>query len=317
MIKAIRQNSPYPDALNNISISIAANVALYGRGVVTTAGAYTTGGTSITLSGLNAIADSSGNLTVHETTGLLKSTASWSKERGELVFGMADGQTWTTNSAPIEASVQVRNPGACTASPTVMISASAVDTMCPTPIPPQEMDRDTTSIPFTGCAACGISGGRCNPCVQCDYACEDRDAMPLKVHAPAFITKSIAQNTTWPGATNFITVTLRANIQLTTSSNIYLAGFVGGNATDGSLTLYSVVSNTSNQVSFSTSNWDDTLKRLHLKPSGTVNAGDAAVFTFKLKNPSAGQRSPLITIWATNTGSCEAPVEKCIMDTPE
>jgi hypothetical protein len=57
--------------------------------------------------------------------------------------------------------------------------------------------------------------------------------MPLKVHAPAFITKSIAQSTTWPGALNTITVTLRANIQLTASSNIYLAGFVGGSSTTG------------------------------------------------------------------------------------
>jgi hypothetical protein len=310
VIKAIRQSSPYPDARNNITISIAANIALYGRSVVTTAGSYTNGGTRITVSGLNAIADSTSNLAVDEAAGKLKTSAHWSKERGELIFEMADNQTWRTSDAPITATVEIRNPGSCTASPTVMISASATDTICPMPIQPQAMDRDITSIPFTGCAACGTAGGRCNPCVRCDYNCSDRDAMPLKVHAPAFITKSITQNTTWPGATNFITVTLRANIQLTSSSNIYLAGFVGGNWTTGSITLVS------NQVTFGTKNWDDTRKRLHLQPTGTVNAGEAAVFTFTLTNPREGQQSPLITIWATNTGSCAAPVEKCIMDTP-
>jgi hypothetical protein len=310
VIKKIGQSSPYPDALNNITVTIAANIRLWGGNATTN-----TTGTKITVAGLSSIADATGMLGVVEPSHLYGSTdkfkphAQWSKELGELIFEMADGVVWSTRDEPIVVSVQVRNPGVCTSSPTVTISATAPGSKCEMPILPEVMERDVTSVPFSTCVACGASGDRCNSCIKCDYSCSDRDAMPLKVHAPAFVTKTVAQNVTWPGAVNFITVTLRANIELTTASNIYIAGFVGSNATTGAIPLHNTT------LEFGTSEWDDVAKKLTLKPDSTVSAGSEAVFTFKLKNPLVGQRAPLITIWATNTGSCEAPVDKCVMDT--
>jgi len=209
VIKKIGQSSPYPDAQNSITITIAANVALYGKkaicvekaavsvaadkaacGAVTSevdlstkdvceavkrdcgavlpcppgcaasnnkcfheaapsACTYTeqVSGTRITVSGLDAVAPASATLHVDEKAAdcgpvagcpagcstvndkcvhskKLKGTATWSKELGGLVFEMAYGQTWTTSTS-IVATVTITNPGSCTTSPTVRISASA------------------------------------------------------------------------------------------------------------------------------------------------------------------------------------------------
>ena len=317
VIKNIGQSSPYPDAGNILTITIAANVALYGSGAVTSTGTAATAGAKITVAGLHKSAEvSTDELAVTDNVnGILKSTASWSKSDGRLIFEMADNQVWETDDAAIVVSVVLQNPGECTTSPVVYISASSVDTVCPMPEIPVEMNPDTSSIPFEECVACSAGGtsDRCNACVECDSTCSSQDATPLKVHAPAFITKAIAQSTTWPGATNAITVTLRANIELSPRSNIYISGFVGSDADDGDMPIISMAGNT---YYFGASTWDNEAKKLTLKPASTVLAGEAAIFVFELRNPSVGQRSPLITIWATNTGTCDAPVEKCVMDTP-
>jgi hypothetical protein len=194
VIKKIGQSSPYPDAQNAITITIAANVALYGKKGICVEKAATsvqadkdackavTGATAlstkdaceavkrdcalvhntcpssdcktadtkcvynagvactyteqvsetrITVSGLNAVASATTtalSVVEKEVAGspkMLKDTASWSRELGELVFEMAYGETWSTSDAPIEATVTITNPGSCTTSPTVMISASA------------------------------------------------------------------------------------------------------------------------------------------------------------------------------------------------
>jgi hypothetical protein len=267
VIKNIGQSSPYPDAANGLTMTIAANVALYGSGAETSTGTPATAGAKITVAGLDKFATlSTDELSVTDNEdNILKSTASWSKSDGSLIFEMADGAKWDTDDPAIVVSVVLRNPGECTTSPEIYISASSADTVCPMPETAVEMNPDTTSIPFVGCVACSAGGtsDRCNACVECDSTCSSQDATPLKVHAPAFITKAIAQSTTWPGATNAITVTLRANIELSSKSNIYISGFVGSDADDGDMPIISMAGNT---YYFGASTWDDEAKKLTLKP---------------------------------------------------
>ena len=150
-------------------------------------------------------------------------------------FQMKDGAAWKTNDDAMILSVTLRNPGACTSSPTVFISVSSADTVCPMPQNPVAMIRDTSSVPFDGCVACG-SGDRCNACVVCDSTCSNQDAAAQGARTSFYyeVNRPVDH---LARADNEITVTLRANIELSAVTNIYMSGFVGGVRDDGDMPL--------------------------------------------------------------------------------
>jgi len=306
--KVIGQSNPYPDALNTLTVTLVPNIAMG-----TTRFNHTHVTSKITLSGLVDTETYQSTLAITQSSpssDLLNKNATWSRADGVLVVSFKNRTKWQTSDVPIIFSFQVKNPGICQTSPQVTVSATSEGTNCPREIAPATMDRDESTVPFADCRACG-DGDHCEACVKCDKQCDDKDASPLKVHSPAFIIKKIQQLTTWPGANNKLNITFAANIDFTGSSAIFVSGFVGGTATNGTMSL------TKGASLFSTVEWHNGDKVLYLKvASSGVSAGSEQSFEFQLKNPSMAQRAPLITIWALNAGSCLKPVPKCTMDRP-
>jgi len=304
--KIIGQSNPYPDALNTLTVTLIPNIAM---------GTETAGLVSkITLSGLISTETYASTLNIVQSSpsnSILNQTATWSHQDGKLIVSFKNDTKWRTSDAAIIFSFQVKNPGICQSSPDLLVSATSEGTDCPHVIKAAAMDKDEDTVPFAGCRACGADGDHCDACEKCDQLCNDEDASPLKVHSPAFIIKEIKQSTTWPGALNTFNVSFAANIDLTDNSAIYLSGFVGGTAPNGTLIL------SQGGSLFDTVEWDHVDKVLYLNVASLkITAGTTNTFGFKLTNPTVAQRAPLIMIWAQNAGSCLKPVPKCTMDRP-
>ena len=222
-----------------------------------------------------------------------------------------NGTSWDVDDAEIILSFVVVNPGTCQSSPAVIVSAQVANTDCQVDIVATDMVKDDTTVPFDKCRACT---GVCEACENCNVRCDSQDAHPLKVHAPAFVRKEISQSSSWPGSNNTISVTFEANIELTSATAIFISGFAGGNATNGSIAVASPF------ASLQTAEWHDENKLLYIDvgqpgtKTGESSGNTTYSLSFVLTNSLISQRSPLITIWALNTGTCMAPVPKCTMD---
>ena len=308
--KIIGQSNPYPDALNTLTVTLVPNIAM-GTESPNNSSHLTS---EITLSGLISTETHSSTLAITQSSpssSVLNSNATWSRQDGKLVVSFKNLTKWRTSDAAIIFSFQIKNPGICQSSPDVMVSATSEGTNCPREIQVASMDKDAVTVPFSTCRACGAVGDHCNACDKCDQLCDDADASPLKVHSPAFIIKEVQQETTWPGAENKFNVSFAANIDLTGNSAIFLSGFVGGTAPNGTLNL------TAGASLFDAVEWHNGDKVLYLNvASAGITAGTTNTFKFKLTNPLQAQRAPLIMIWALNAGSCLKPVPKCTMDRP-
>ena len=308
--KIIGQSNPYPDALNTLTVTLVPNIEM---------GTESPNNSShlpseITLSGLISTETHSSTLVITQSSpssSVLNSNATWSRQDGKLVVSFKNLTKWRTSDAAIIFSFQIKNPGICQSSPDVMVSATSEGTNCPREIQVASMDKDAVTVPFSTCRACGAVGDHCNACDKCYQLCDDADASPLKVHSPAFIIKEVQQETTWPGAENKFNVSFAANIDFTGNSAIFLSGFVGGTAPNGTLNL------TAGASLFDAVEWHNGYKVLYLNvASAGITAGTTNTFKFKLTNPLQAQRAPLIMIWALNAGSCLKPVPKCTMDRP-
>ena len=98
------------------------------------------------------------------------------------------------------------------------------------------------------------------------------------MHSPAFIVKEVQQETTWPGAENKFNVSFAANIDLTGNSAIFLSGFVGGTAPNGTLNL------TAGASLFDAVEWHNGDKVLYLNvASAGITAGTTNTFKFKVR----------------------------------
>ena len=312
--RSIGQSNPFPDALNTITVTVVPNIAM-GSKTDNSSGTIATHVSKITISGLVGSATSASTLNITQLSpanALLQTQVRWYQHNGSLVVEFQNQTVWRTSDDPIVFSFRLRNPAQCHTSPDVTIAGVSEGTNCPRIIPQAGMVKDTLSVPFAGCRACGVTGDRCNACQKCDEICDQQDAAPLKVHSPGFIVKSIQQSTTWPGATNRLNVTFAANIDLTDDTAIFISGLVGATAANGTMNLTD-----SNSSLFDNIEWNNYDKLLYLNvASGGISAGASRSFSFDLENPVSAQRSPLITIWALNAGSCKIPVSKCTMDRP-
>ena len=313
IVKNIGQSNPYPNAVNQITITLIANIAL-------ASGDSPSSRTNITIMGLTGSdTHDSHVLNISQFSPadrILSYNGTWVQDSGMLVLSILDNMKWNVNADKIVFSFELLNPASCHSSPDVSVSAQAAGTDCATYIAPTSMMKDGTTVPFEKCRACGTSSGHCEACRRCDQLCNQQDAHPLKVHAPAFVLKQIGQSTTWPGAQNTISITFAANIDLTSAAAIFVSGFSGGSATNGTISI------TSSLSQLQTAEWNDAEKLLYVNVGSpglksSAGSGDTTyTFSFDLTNAITSQRSPLINIWAINAGSCLAPVPKCSMDRP-
>ena len=312
VVRNIGQSNPYPNAVNQITVTLIANIALASK-------ASPSSRTNITIAGLvGSDTSDTNNLIISQSsppTHFL-SNGTWVKDTGTLVISVLDDMKWDVDDEEIIFSFELLNPGSCHSSPDVSVSAQAAGTDCASYIAPALMIKDSTTVPFATCRACGTDNGHCDACRQCDQLCNQQDAYPLKVHAPAFVLKEVGQSTTWPGAKNSIFVTFATNIDLTSAAAIFVSGFSGGSATNGTINI------TSDSSQLQTAEWNDAEKLLYVDVGSPGTKSTASpdstsyVFSFELTNTLTSQRSPLINIWAINAGSCLAPVPKCSMDRP-
>jgi hypothetical protein len=312
LVKNIGQNNPYPNALNIITVTLIPNIALGGL-------------TNITIEGLQGSDTfSTSSMSINQSSPsfrILSDNATWSRDTGRLVFHILNTSKWSVEDAAIIFSFEILNPGRCHASPDVGVGASIGGTDCAQSIPfePGNMVKDSTNVPFDKCRACGTQDHRCEACRSCDQKCDQNDAHPLKVHAPAFVIKQIGQSTSWPGSENTITVTFATNIDLTSAAAIFVSGFHGGTAQNGTIAEMKYISEF---LYLMTAEWNQAEKLLYVKigspgTKSVANSGNTTYsFSFKLTNAMTSQRSPLINIWALNAGTCLAPIPTCSMDRP-
>jgi hypothetical protein len=312
LVKNIGQSNPYPSVKNRITVTLISNIALGSE--KDESGNVTIPGT-ITISGLVGFEDSDmRNLKISQISPsnvILSTNGTWTKDTGRLVLSVQN--KWRAGEDAIIFSFEMKNPGYCHASPDISVSAQSLGTDCSTTIPFTPMLRDGQSIPFANCRACGgVKDAGCEACRRCDQRCDNQDAHPLKVHAPAFVIKQIGHSTTWPGSNNTISVTFATNIELTQDAAIFISGFVGGSAPNGSITIRS------NSTCLQTAEWNNDEKLIYIKVDSPGTKPDSTTysFTFQLRNALTSQRAPLLKIWAINAGTCKAPVPKCSMDRP-
>jgi len=222
LVQNIGQSTPYPNALNKITVTLVANIPLGSEKDIARH-------SNITIVGLvGSETHDTTSLVISQTSPsnrILSQNGTWVQDEGRLVLSIINNSKWNVDDAAIIFAFEITNPGKCMSSPAINVSAQAAATECAGDIPSTPMVKDSTSVPFDQCRACGVAAGHCEACRGCDERCDQQDAHPLKVHAPAFVIKEIGQSTTWPGAENTISVTIALNIDLTSAAAIFISGF--------------------------------------------------------------------------------------------
>jgi hypothetical protein len=159
-----------------------------------------------------------------------------------------------------------------------------------------------------------------SPCEAVSLACHwvEGDAAPLKVHAPMFLQKDIAQDTPYPMEPNTLSVTLMTNIPLPAGSLITLSSLSGARTPTGEVVLSGDDrAKFDSGVGSSTSRayWDSEYKRLTLRVvSGSVAAGVLTKFSFVLQNPNCFQPSPAVCVRASriSTTCLDCSLGQCV-----
>jgi hypothetical protein len=125
-------------------------------------------------------------------------------------------------------------------------------------------------------------------------------AKPLLIVVPTFSVKSIQQSTPLPSATNVMTVTLTANVNLQTGSTVMITGLTSTQTADSA--SLAVISTSS--FLGTTGAWKQSSGRLVLTAaSGGIMSGTFCVVTFNLTNPASAQSSPAVSVSANLANS--------------
>lgn len=131
------------------------------------------------------------------------------------------------------------------------------------------------------------------------------DARPMVVLGASFVVKNIAQNTSLPRATNAITVTLAANVEISGAfrAEITLSGLIGTLTPDADpFTVYPLpwLQDSDLAVLFSNVTWTQATGSLVLTLASdeTIDVGTALIFRFVVVNDDFAQEAPEITVQA-------------------
>jgi len=275
--RKMSQSSPWPGAANTLSVTFAANTP------------FTTLCSTLKIIKLEGACSSSGRKAFLSTDRDI--------EVGSLTFKpVAD----TVADRAYSFTFSVTNPVIAQNSPGIQIVALGI------PIQPtlfqKEMENTLTA-----------------PCDAVSLACKwvAGDAAPLKVYAPMFLQKDISQNNPYPLKPNTISVTLMTNIPLSVGSLITLSNLGGASTETGVLTLSGSDSSKFQAGSGSgtqKAHWDSEYKKLTLRVSTQVPAGQLTKFSFVLQNPNCSQPSQAVCVRASriSTSCLDCSLGQCV-----
>ncbi|EKX51708.1 hypothetical protein GUITHDRAFT_102312 [Guillardia theta CCMP2712] len=142
------------------------------------------------------------------------------------------------------------------------------------------------------------------------------DAAPLKVYGSEFVISTIGQSSPYPAATNTLTVTLCANLLLTSLAIITIEGLTGGSSPTGALALEGPGALSFQNAATGipgTADWNDNRKTLNLFVVSNVSVFSVQIFSFNLQNSISGQSSPPISLSASGITGGVYPVPSRIL----
>ena len=178
VLKSIRQSTVFPWANNEIHVSIAANVVLYGdaKTVITISGIL--GSPTGQEAHFHNFPTSLPLTYSSNSSDVFGASALWSKETGQLRLQIREGASLPAGRV-CGFSFQLRNPDTSN-SESSSISIVSSSTSAAATLGMTSMDV----FPFLLLNFSGSEAG---------------DAIPLRVHPPAFVLASLRQSTTFPG----------------------------------------------------------------------------------------------------------------------
>jgi hypothetical protein len=118
-----------------------------------------------------------------------------------------------------------------------------------------------------------------------------------------FSIRTISQNSTVPGASNELGVTLQSTVQLFAGSVITIYGLLNSGTPSGG--MLSILSTTNPGIFDSNAAWDRASGSLAVSLMGPILPKVNYTFAFNLLNPSLGQGSPILhvnTSWISGSG---------------
>jgi len=339
-VRNIAQSTPWPCALNTLTVSLSTNVPFASPTVHCTP--------LITISGLDDACIISTSVALAGTAGTSTFDGNGTHQGGSLVVS-------TVNDAPADAvrvfTFQLNNPVNSQPAPLIQIESTGIPVCKTHMIKDCDYDHDNSGtankIGLTAAEiaqrntdydplslschhdAKNMSGDgatRVRKCARLTdtavvgstygavFDAHPRDAEPLRIHAPAFITRNIGQNSSYPGAVNRVTVTIRSNVDLPIGSLVTISVLNNSCVTSGTMQLFQ---NTDPKWNLSTSTaedpmvfaasqggaggegmWDDIEKMLKLHVVVNITAGSYYTFGFNVQNPLCDQAAQPVCIRA-------------------
>ena len=133
---------------------------------------------------------------------------------------------------------------------------------------------------------------------------------PLKIEAPLFLNKSMAQSYPFSGSLNMITVTICLNFDMYGSDNsVITLSNIRGAVAANYVQLSSVPNGNAGETLFSNGStpgwglWENGTLKLHVGPKAVISYKVVYAFSFAVTNPPYSQSAPSISIQASGTGT--------------
>lgn len=303
-VKDVVQSTPWPCAKNTITVSLSANVPLHANHVHCKP--------TITISGFESacVADKNVKLTGRNGSSVFNGNGTWIAEDGALIVS-PHGEM--LQEAIASFTFSLINPTDSQPSPLIEVEVSDI------PIAKQKMVKDCTDGSVSKCLMLADSEevGSTRGVV---YEAGKRDAEPLRVHAPAFLTRNIGQNNSYPGQMNRISVTIRTNVDIPIGGLVTISVLNSACSSSGPIKLHdtddSFNSSLGDELHFAhnleglggTGMWDDDEKLLKLYVVKNMTAGTFYTFGFDVKNPQCAQSAQPVCIRAKgycSSSSCK------------
>jgi hypothetical protein len=339
-VRNIAQSTPWPCALNTLTVSLSTNVPFVSS---PTHNVHCT--PLITISGLNDACIISTSVALSEMNGPSTFGGIGNYSGGALIVtpvNHAPADNWPADAVRVF-TFQINNPVNSQPAPLIQIESSGIPVCKSHMIKDCDYDHDNSgALNMIGLSAAqidqrntdydplalscdqiatsmsGDNATRVRTCARLPdsnevgstngavFDAHPRDAEPLRVHAPAFITRDIGQNSSYPGALNRITVTIRTNVDLPVDSLVTISVLNNACVTSETIQLHPASAVSSGHLVFAASKggaggkgmWDDVEKMLKLHVVVNVNAGSNYTFGFDVQNPLCSQAAQPVCIRA-------------------
>jgi len=285
--------------MNEITVRVVVNVEVFELLICGLTGSQTPGlGIDIAFDEIN-LASPPGSFALS----VFGTKAFWTQNTGTLVLRQLSGRA-SPPGAQFEFKFNLLNP-------VIEQLAPRIDLHVAFPRPPYEAGTLQQACQYQCPYTQGSTERRC-PCQveQYSHLCNLAATFasgPFQVDPPLFVIKRIAQQTTFPGESNTITVTISTNIAVETKlkAKLIIIGLQGTDTPDSTLTITSKPS----QIFEPTGNWQKASGKLTIMLSGNVDRFTNYSLAFQIKNSVAcgTQCAPATTriSIAAQMGTCQ------------